>query len=195
MSATRLLVLGVVRIHGQAHGYRVGRELMDWGAEEWANTKWGSIYHALRKLSAQGKIRDFVAQGDEEAGRTSYAITEDGEAEFRRLMRRALSHAGKDYALLSAGVTLMTGLPRAEVVELLAERLVGLEKYAEECAEFIGASDTEWGKPPHVRELFRLGHHMVATEAAWTRQLIDSLEAGEYVMADDHPRAFGLPPA
>ncbi len=37
MSATRLLVLGVVRMYGQAHGYRVGRELMSWGVEEWAN--------------------------------------------------------------------------------------------------------------------------------------------------------------
>ncbi|OLT29722.1 hypothetical protein BJF83_10045 [Nocardiopsis sp. CNR-923] len=35
MSATRLLVLGVVRMHGRAHGYRVGRELMSWGADAW----------------------------------------------------------------------------------------------------------------------------------------------------------------
>ncbi len=74
MSATRLLVLGVVRVHGQAHGYRAGRELMDWGAEEWANVKWGSLYHALRKLSEQGRLREFVAEG-EVTDRTSSAAS------------------------------------------------------------------------------------------------------------------------
>ena len=193
MSATRLLVLGVVRVHGQAHGYRVGRELMGWGAEEWANIKWGSLYHALRKLSEQGKLREFVVDG-EVTGRTSYEITEDGEAEFHRLMRKALSST-EDHALLCAGVTLMTALPRAEAIDLLRERLEWLEKNAAGVRESMAASESEWGKPPHVRELFRLWHYSLDSGADWTRQLIASLEAGEYVMADDSPHAFGLPPA
>ena len=48
VSATRLLVLGVVRGSGHMHGYRVGADLLSWGAGEWANVKWGSIYRALR---------------------------------------------------------------------------------------------------------------------------------------------------
>ncbi|QRN80936.1 MAG: PadR family transcriptional regulator [Nocardiopsis sp. BM-2018] len=193
MSATRLLVLGVVRVHGQAHGYRVGRELMDWGAEEWANVKWGSIYHALRKLSEQGKLREFVAEG-EVTERTSYEITDEGEADFLRLLRGALSHGGDDHALLCAGVTLMPCLPRAEVIELLKERLAVLEKSDAEVVSAIDATEAEWGKPAHVRELFRLWHYTVDAGADWTRQLIASLETGEYVMADDSPQAFGLPP-
>lgn len=193
MSATRLLVLGVVRIHGRAHGYRVGRELMDWGAEEWANIKWGSLYHALRKLSEQGRLREFVAEG-EVTGRTSYEITEDGEEEFRRLMRKALGST-EDHALLCAGITLMTCRPRAEVLGLLRERLEWLEKNAADVRESMDLSASEWGKPPHVRELFRLWRYSLDSGADWTRQLIASLEAGEYVMADDDPRAFGLPPA
>ena len=47
MSATRLLVLGVVRMFGRAHGYQVRRELLTWSADEWANVQPGSIYHAL----------------------------------------------------------------------------------------------------------------------------------------------------
>jgi hypothetical protein len=32
----------------RVHGYRVGHDPLSWGAGEWANVKWGSIYHALR---------------------------------------------------------------------------------------------------------------------------------------------------
>ncbi|WP_017544083.1 PadR family transcriptional regulator [Nocardiopsis prasina] len=192
MSATRLLVLGVVRVHGQAHGYRVGRELMDWGAEEWANVKWGSLYHALRKLSEQGRLREFVAEG-EVTDRTSYEITEEGEAEFDRLLRKALSIT-EDHALLCAGITLMTSLPRADVIGLLRERLEWLEKNADGVREATDLSESAWGKPPHVRELYRLWESSLDSGAEWTRRLISSLEAGEYVMADDSPHAFGLPP-
>lgn len=43
MSTTRLLVLGVVAGHGTTHGYTVHSELVSWGADGWANVKWGSI--------------------------------------------------------------------------------------------------------------------------------------------------------
>ncbi|GAA1449296.1 PadR family transcriptional regulator [Nocardiopsis tropica] len=187
-------MLGVVRIHGGTHGYRVGRELMSWGAKDWANVKWGSIYHALNKLTSEGRLREFVAPGDEEVGRTSYALTDEGAAELHRLMRGALRHTGDDHGLLCAGVTLMTSLPRAEVVELLRDRLAVLEEKVPELGESMRASDAEWGKPPHVRELFGLSQLTVEASAEWTRRLIASLEAGKYTMADDSPRAFGLPP-
>lgn len=195
MSATRLLVLGVVRMHGGTHGYRVGRDLMDWGAKEWANVKWGSIYHALRKFAEQGKLREFVAPGDEVADRTSYELTEDGEAEFHRLLRGALSHGGDDHAFLCAGITLMTCLPRGTAIECLRERLTAMEKSDGEVVRAIDSAEEEWGKPAHVRELFRFWHHAIDAGVAWTRGLIASLEAGEYVMADEHPTAFGVPPS
>ncbi|TDE09722.1 PadR family transcriptional regulator, partial [Jiangella asiatica] len=35
MSATKLLVLGIVHLSGGAHGYQVRSELQSWGAEIW----------------------------------------------------------------------------------------------------------------------------------------------------------------
>jgi DNA-binding PadR family transcriptional regulator len=67
MSATRLLVLGIVRGYGRAHGYRVGNDLVSWGADEWANVKWGSIYHALRALTQSG----FLLGQNDIPGRTT----------------------------------------------------------------------------------------------------------------------------
>ncbi|MGH3566084.1 MAG: PadR family transcriptional regulator [Pseudonocardia sp.] len=86
MSATRLLVLGIVRGYGRAHGYRVGHDLLSWGADEWANVKWGSIYHALRALTQSG----FLLDHNDILGRTDYELTERGEAEFIRLLSDAL---------------------------------------------------------------------------------------------------------
>ncbi|WP_159943560.1 PadR family transcriptional regulator [Nocardiopsis sp. FR6] len=188
MSATRLLVLGVVRMQGQTHGYRVGRELLSWGTETWANVKWGSLYHALRKLSQEGKLREFVAEGDEVVDRTSYEITEDGVAEIHRLLRRGLTRRD-DPALLFASVTLMCSLPRAEVLDLLGRRLELLEGVAGE----LDPAEEPRG-PEHLGELFGLWRGAVEADLRWTRDLIASLRAGRYTMADDGPDAFGLPP-
>lgn len=193
MSATRLLVLGVVRMEGHAHGYRVGRELMSWGVEDWANVKWGSIYHALRKLTREGKLREFTAEGDDIVDRTSYTLTEEGEAEIKRLLRKSLVTLG-DTALLGAGITLMTSLTRAEVLALLRERILLLEQAS--CVALDTEDNTEaWNKPEHVRSLFSLWWHNVEAGLRWTRSLIRDLEEGRFTMADDSPEAFGLPPA
>jgi ABC-2 type transport system ATP-binding protein len=92
MSATRLLVLGVVRSYGQAHGYQVRRELLSWGADSWANVQPGSIYHALKKLTKDGLLAE-VANEEGGAGpdRLVYALTPDGETEFQQLLAKALS--------------------------------------------------------------------------------------------------------
>ncbi|HIY40091.1 MAG TPA: PadR family transcriptional regulator [Candidatus Nocardiopsis merdipullorum] len=193
MSATRLLVLGVVRMEGYAHGYRVGRELMSWGVEDWANVKWGSIYHALRKLTQEGKLREFTPQGDQIVERTSYALTEKGEAEIRRLLRKALRTIGDDGAMLGAGVTLMTTLKRGEAVELLQERVRLLERV--NCTPLDAeGGDEAWGRPEHVRALFSLWHYNVEADLRWSRELLRDLEEGRFTMASDSPRAFGLPP-
>lgn len=191
MSATRLLVLGVVRLHGRTHGYRVGRELLSWNAGEWANVKWGSIYHALRKLSREGRLREFVAEGDEVVDRTSYELTDQGETEFHRLLCKALSHSGHDQALLCAGITLMPALPRVEAIELLERRLAGLEKVGDDVRS---GSGQDQDRPPHVAELFELWRATIEAQTGWTRRLVDALREGRYTMADDGPGAFGLPP-
>ena len=92
MSATRLLVLGVVRMHGSAHGYQVRRELLTWSADKWANVAPGSIYHALKKMETENLLE--VASTDTHPGgpdRTAYRLTPDGETEFQLLLSKYLA--------------------------------------------------------------------------------------------------------
>src|SRR5262245_41094849 len=92
MSVVRLLVLGVVRARGRVHGYAVHRELLSWRIETWTRVRPGSIYHALKQLTREGKLR---AAGAEESAegpdRTLYRLTPAGAAEFRRRLAAALS--------------------------------------------------------------------------------------------------------
>jgi DNA-binding PadR family transcriptional regulator len=177
VSATRLLVLGVVRGYGRAHGYRVGNDLLSWGAGEWANVKWGSIYHALRRLTADG----FLLDHDEVPGRTDYELTERGEAEFQRLLRDALRRPNPRPDLVGAALAMLPSLPRADAIGLLRERLTALEDERDKARAQVEG----WTDPPHVRELFGLWQHTAAGGAEWTRGLIERLEGGAYPMAGE----------
>jgi DNA-binding PadR family transcriptional regulator len=193
MSATRLLVLGVVRSYGQAHGYQVRRELLSWGAEYWANVAPGSIYHALKKLT---KDRYLEEVGNEEGGagpeRLVYALTPDGETEFQQLLTKAVSATRSASEETFAWVTFITALTRAHAIGLLQYRLRAMESSLTSSNESLEHAG-DMGKPAHVRELFRHWQYSADAEVRWTKQLIERLAAGEYVMADDSPDHFGRP--
>ncbi|MCP2262530.1 transcriptional regulator, PadR family [Streptoalloteichus tenebrarius] len=182
MSATRLLVLGVVRMAGQAHGYQVRRELLTWGADTWANTKPGSIYHALKKADRDGLL---TAEGPEagEGGpeRTVYRLTEDGETEFQLLLRRSLSEPG-DPASLSAGLTMLPALRREDAITLLTVRVNALQA---SLGRLTGWDVTDVGKPEHVREHVLLWTAQLNAEIDWARGLVERLRAGGYRMAGE----------
>jgi DNA-binding PadR family transcriptional regulator len=195
MSATRLLVLGVVRGYGQAHGYQVRRELLSWGAEYWANVKPGSIYHALKKLAKDGLLAE-VANEEGEAGpdRLVYALTPDGETEFTQLLTKAFSSTNQGNEEIFAATTFLTALTRQHAIGLLGYRLRAMQGSLDNARRSV-ASNAETGKPTHVSELFRHWEYTAEAEVRWTQQLIERLEAGEYVMADDSPDHFGRPGA
>jgi DNA-binding PadR family transcriptional regulator len=187
MSATRLLVLGVVRGFGRAHGYLVRSELVGWGAENWANIKWGSLYHALRKLADDGLFTS--TEIEEWPGRVDYTITPEGEAEFFRLLRAALREPAPRPDMLFAGLSLLPALTRAEAIELLSARLSTLSESQAQARDQIKA----WREPPHVLELFGLWEHSATDDIAWTRGMVSRLQSGMYAMAGEPDAVFGIP--
>ena len=198
MSATRLLVLGVVRMYGRAHGYQVRRELLSWSAEKWANVQPGSVYHALKKMNSEGLLEQVdVEPGQSGPDRTAYRLTVDGEQEYQVLLAKALSDPELNHPDLSAAISLMTTLPRARVINLLRHRLVHLEAEQRRARLMLEElkSNIELGTPEHVGELYRLWNGITDTSLAWLEGLIGRLEAGEYVMADERDDAFGVPPS
>jgi DNA-binding PadR family transcriptional regulator len=192
MSATRLLVLGVVRIHGQAHGYQVRRDLLSWSADSWAKVQPGSIYHALKKMTREGLVAEVATEGGAGPERTLYQLTDDGETEFMTLLTRSLSEPDREFESLNAAVTFLPTLKRETAIALLNLRITRLEGQAASAHQLVSA-DGMLGKPEHVGELFRLWEVTVDAAIRWTHDVIGRLQAGKYVMADDPARHFGQP--
>ncbi|MET0235196.1 MAG: PadR family transcriptional regulator [Kibdelosporangium sp.] len=183
MSATRLLVLGVVRGYGRAHGYLIGSDLLAWGADRWANVKWGSIYHALKQLTKAGSLIE-----DTLATRTDYELTASGEQEFHRLLRDAIRRPEHRPDMLGAGLALLPALTRQDAVTLLGQRLTALQA----TRDHAGAQPRPTQGPDHAGELCTLWEQSAESGADWTRGLLARLQAGTYVLAGE-PGSLGEP--
>lgn len=192
MSAIRLLVLGAVRQHGRAHGYQVRNDLEFWGAHEWSNAKPGSIYHALKQMAKQGLLIAHDVAPSEVGGppRTEYELTDKGEEEYFTLLREALSSYDQKVDVLSAGVGFIVDLPRAEAIALLKRRVESLEEWRSEIGRhWTPDVGEDWG---HIGEIMGMWVHTAQSGAQWTRGLIERLEGGAYVMADEGDQWKGI---
>ncbi|MER0241321.1 PadR family transcriptional regulator [Streptomyces sp. HSW2009] len=195
MSAMRLLVLGAVRHHGRAHGYMVRNDLEYWGAHDWANTKPGSIYHALKQMAKQGlllahDVAPSVAGGPP---RVEYEVTDEGEEAFFALLRESLSDWKPKLDLLSAAIGFIVELPREEVIALLKQRLAGLEGWRTSVTEYYTPAEGP-ASLGHIGEIMELWVTTADDGLEWTRGLIQRLEAGSYVMAGEGETFKGVLP-
>lgn len=182
MSATRLLILGAVRIFQPVHGYFVRRELLSWHAEEWAHLNPGSIYNGLRALTKDGFIEE--AGTETEGGRparTTYRLTPDGETEFHMLLRDALWNiAPYTPASLLAAWSFAWAFSREEVIAAFEHRLQSIAAYSEATEFAIADLGRDPERPVHVAEHARLSRARLEGEAAWLREVLERLRAGEY---------------
>jgi DNA-binding PadR family transcriptional regulator len=197
MSATRLLLLGTVRIFQPVHGYFVRRELLSWHADEWAHLNPGSVYNGLRTLAREGFVEEVgtEARGGRPA-RTSYRLTGDGDSEFLILLRAALWNVSPhDPADLMAAWSFAWALMRDEVIAALEHRVEHISASARATgftiADIRRAPDT----PDTVVEHYRLTQARLAGEAAWARELLERLRAGEYWFEGEPNRPWSSPEA
>ncbi|MGQ0840744.1 PadR family transcriptional regulator [Actinokineospora sp.] len=183
MSATRMLVLGVIHWAGKAHGYQVRAELIGWRAEDWARIKPGSIYHAIRKAAADGLIETVSAEpGQGGPDRTAYRITEAGDAELLRLIREGLRRT-RDPWMLNAALAMLPLLGRDDAKDLVGERI---ERLATDLADLEHwVANPEPDTPDHVREQATLWIGLVSTEITWAKTLLARLDDGAYEMAGE----------
>ncbi|MGW2490634.1 PadR family transcriptional regulator [Streptomyces sp. NPDC001606] len=193
MSAIRLLVLGAVRGHGRAHGYQVRNDLEYWGAHEWSNAKPGSIYHALKQMAKQGLLHAHETAPSTAGGppRTEYEITERGTEEYFTLLRQALVTHDRGIDLLSAALGFMVDLDRAEVLDLLRERLRRLAEWrASVTGHYLPADGPE--QLGHIGEIMNMWLHTADGEVAWTQGLIERVEGGAYTFAGEGEPFVGV---
>jgi DNA-binding PadR family transcriptional regulator len=196
MTATRLLLLGTVRIFQPVHGYFVRRELLSWHAESWANLNPGSVYNGLRSLARDGFLQEVgtEANGGRPA-RTTFRLTGDGEVEFMRLERDALWKVSYESAHLMAAWSFAWALSRDEVIAALESRVEQIEASARAVGYAVDDIPNNPDIPDTVAEHYRLGQARLDGEAAWARQLLERLRGGEYWFdGEPDPPWSSLPP-
>ncbi|MGH3431405.1 MAG: PadR family transcriptional regulator [Thermocrispum sp.] len=182
MSATRLLVLGVVHLSGGAHGYQVRTELRSWRADSWARINPGSIYHALKKAARDGLLAETAQPGKAGPERTLYRITDAGLREIVELAGQGLRRT-QDPWMLNAALAMLPLLRREDAIALLAERQRSLRGERIELRQWLANPDPD--TPQHVREQGDLWTGHVDAELRWVANAIERLTAGRYVMAGE----------
>jgi len=186
MSATRLLVLGVIRIMQPVHGYDVRRELVSWRVEELSNVKPGSIYSAIRTLERDGciAVHDRASE-DSRPERTTYVMTGEGEQEFQTLLQQTWWNVTMATEPLAPALCLMPFMRRDELIAALKSRISQLQATVVSTT-FIrdsirdGATGADGQIPEHVREILDFVTSRTKAEIEWARTLQRRLREGAY---------------
>ena len=193
-SATRLLVLGAIRIMQPVHGYDVRRELVTWRLEDHANVKPGSIYSAIRTLEKDGCIAVHARESAESRpDRTTYVTTAEGEKEFQLLLREAWWTVAAPANPLIPALALMGFMPRDELVRALQARIAQQEGELDSLGFMRagirdGATGADGEIPEHVREILDFIAAHVKAEIDWARTFQKRLREGRYWFAGEPRR-------
>lgn len=179
MSATRMMILGLVQWMQPVHGYDVRRELLSWSADKWANIQPGSIYHALRKLADEELLREVATeQVGSRPARTTYEITEKGAEEFTALLRGNWWSIATPPDPFMAAFSFLPAMPRAEAAAALRNRAAQLGAGNEQLRAAIGA-DWARSKPTFVTWMWELSMERSEAEIRWCGRIAGLIESGE----------------
>ena len=174
-----MMILGLVQWMQPVHGYDVRRELLSWSADKWANVQPGSIYHALRKLSEEGLLREVTTeQVGARPARTTYEITEKGEAEFQSQLRNHWWNVASVPEPFMAAFAFLPFLPREEAAAALRNRALQMQAGVK---QLEAAMKADWldNKPAYVSWMWELSLARGEAEIAWCERIAQRIEAGE----------------
>ena len=164
----RLIILGLVK-KAPMHGYEIQRVMKRSRADQWAGLLKGSIYHALKRMAAEGLVKARASDGRAKA---VFEITAKGRTAFRRLLRAAWAAPVRGFpADLFTSVAFLDELPAKEVLGLLERQQLLLN------AELAGWREGERSKskpvplPPHLRLLFDSASQHLETNLRLTESL------------------------
>ncbi len=174
-----MMILGLVNWMQPVHGYDVRRELLSWGADKWANIQPGSIYHALRKLTDEGLLREVATeQVGGRPARTTYEITPKGIDEFESRLRDLWWRLTAAPDPFSAAFSFLPALPREEAAAALRNRAQLLRASNESLRASL---DLDWirrSKPVHVGWMMELWMARAEADIAWCERIAELIDSG-----------------
>ena len=186
LSSIALIVLGLLD-HGPLHPYEILRIMRKHRDDQRVATSVGSIYHAVERLERDG----YVVPGatDREGSRperTTYEITDDGRAEYRRRTRELLRTVQPEYPAFDVGLGQADALDADEVVALLRERL---DTVSTENAAYRAALTETMARGVPRRAILDALYELEQrdTQIGWLERTIAEIESGELDWTTPHP--------
>ncbi|GAA5062684.1 DNA-binding PadR family transcriptional regulator [Thermocatellispora tengchongensis] len=173
-SSTRILILGVL-LDGPLHGYEVRRRLELWGADNWANVAFGSIYHGLAKMADEGLLE--VVEGGR-GGKTVYAITDAGRQDFHSRLFGYWWEIKPIVDPFQVALTFMDRLDRPQLLDAMRGRAEQLELSLKMLERALGAKQA-YGAPRHIDENLRLQSAQLRAQLDWLREAMGRVESGD----------------
>ena len=140
----------------------------------------------MRTLEKDGCIAVHARESDDRRPeRTTYVLTREGEKEFQLLLRTAWWSVTSAAEPLIPALSLMSHLPREELVSALQARTNVLEGDLDalsfqRAAIKDGATGAEGEIPEHVREIMDFLAARTRAELEWTRRFQRRLRDGAY---------------
>ncbi|SDK56166.1 DNA-binding transcriptional regulator, PadR family [Nonomuraea maritima] len=176
-----LLALAVltVAVERPMHPYEMASVLRARGKDDDMPIKWGSLYTVVRNLEKHGLLE---AVGTDRQGarpeRTLYRVTDAGRREAADWTRELLSTPGREPSPFESGLSVMGGLGPDEVRDLLRRRLELLERQVEADRRALERERAELPRLFLLESEYALA--MREAQAAWVRELLKELDAGEF---------------
>jgi len=177
--STRLVILGLLR-ERPLYGYEI-KQIIEEHMGDWTSIAFGSIYFALGKLSEEGFVEK---AGIEKAGsrpsRSIYQITDTGQPEFLRLLREVWGKAERHYFTFDIGLFFMDALPIEEVKGRLRGRAAQMETIVQRVTAHRAEQLARQEVPRLAAVIIDHSLAHLKAELAWTQDLLDKVERGEY---------------
>lgn len=181
--AAALTPLGVAAlallVEAPMHPYEMYQLLIARHEDRLVKVRPGTLYHAVGRLEEHGLA---VVSGTDRAGnrpeRTTYRITEAGREALTRRLQGMLAEPVNEYPSFPHAIAEAHNLPAGVVVDLLDQRLAGLEEQldfllrGEESVTAKGVERRYWIDVKYQQTMLR-------SEIDWIRGFQDDLRSGE----------------
>ncbi|MFI6982661.1 PadR family transcriptional regulator [Embleya sp. NPDC050154] len=130
VDSTLALAVLVLVAEQPRHPYEIAQVLRSRGKDNSIKINYGSLYTVVRNLEKHGLI---AATGVEREGRrperTTYAVTETGDAEMREWLGELLSVRVHEFPRFEGALSLMGVLSPDEVTDLLRRRVEAIDAH------------------------------------------------------------------
>jgi DNA-binding PadR family transcriptional regulator len=161
------------------HPYEIARSLKETGKEHDMGLKWGSFYTVIGNLEKYHLIAKMESSREgNRPERTTYRITEDGQAELIDWVRELVSTPRLEESGFRAGLSVLPVLHPDEAITLLRQRVDGLRSRLDaDRASLTGFA----GRVPRLF-LIEAEYDLTLLEAEinWTAALADEFATGTF---------------